>query len=85
MVDMGMLYSVKAGKAISTIAIRWPVKAIFEKRAATMEVDSFVSPAVIYYQSQNYSANRDLPLPLGRGVCETKSKKGRTRQKTLYS
>ena len=33
-----------AGKTISTIAILWPVKAIFEKRAATVEVDTFILP-----------------------------------------
>ena len=37
--------AVETRKTISTIAILWPVKAIFEKRAATVEVDSFVSPA----------------------------------------
>ena len=36
--------AVKTRKAISTIAILWPVKTIFEKRATTVEVDSFVSP-----------------------------------------
>ena len=36
----------KTSKTISTIAILWPVKDIFEKRAATVEVDSFVSPAI---------------------------------------
>ena len=36
--------TVKTRKTISTIAILWPVKAIFEKRAATVEVDSFLSP-----------------------------------------
>ena len=36
--------AVKTRKTISTIAILWPVKGIFEKRAATVEVDSFVSP-----------------------------------------
>ena len=35
--------AVKTRKTISTIAVLWPVKAIFEKRAATVEVDSFVS------------------------------------------
>ena len=35
----------KTGKTISTITILWPAKAIFEKRAATVEVDTFVSPA----------------------------------------
>ena len=35
--------AVKTRKAISTIVILWPVKAIVEKRAATVEVDSFVS------------------------------------------
>ena len=33
---------------MSTIAILGPVKAIFEKRAATVEVDSFVSPVRIF-------------------------------------
>ena len=36
----------KTSKTISTIAILWPVKAIFEKRAATVEVDTFIPPAV---------------------------------------
>ena len=36
--------AVKTWKTISTIAVLWPVKAIFEKRAATVEVDSFASP-----------------------------------------
>ena len=34
----------KTRKTISTIAILWLVKAIFENRATTVEVDSFVSP-----------------------------------------
>ena len=34
----------KTRKAISTIAILWPVKAIFEKRAAMVEVDTLISP-----------------------------------------
>ena len=33
----------KTSKTISTIAIRWSVKAIFDKRAATVEVDTFIS------------------------------------------
>ena len=37
--------AVKTRKVISTIAILWPVKAIFEKRAATVEVDTLISPA----------------------------------------
>ena len=36
--------AVKTRKTISTIAILWLVKAIFEKRAATVEVDTFISP-----------------------------------------
>ena len=36
--------AVKTRKTISTIAILWPVKAIFEKRAATVEVDTLISP-----------------------------------------
>ena len=34
----------KTSKTISTIAILWPVKAIFENRAATVEVDTLISP-----------------------------------------
>ena len=34
--------AVKTRKTISTIAIFWPVKAIFEKRAATVEVDTLI-------------------------------------------
>ena len=32
----------KTSKTIFTVAILWPVKAIFEERAATVEVDSFL-------------------------------------------
>ena len=39
--------AVKTRKTISTIAIIWPVKAIFEKRAATLEVDTLVSPPLV--------------------------------------
>ena len=39
----------KTSKTISTIAILWPLKAIFEKRAPTVEVDTFVSPAARYF------------------------------------
>ena len=34
----------KTSKTISTIAILSPVQAIFEKRAATVEIDTFISP-----------------------------------------
>ena len=34
--------AVKTRRTISTIAILWPVKAMFEKRAATVEVDTFI-------------------------------------------
>ena len=34
----------KTSKTISTIGILWPVKAVFEKRAATVEVDTFIFP-----------------------------------------
>ena len=33
----------KTSKTICTIAILWTVKTIFEKRAATVEVDTFIS------------------------------------------
>ena len=36
----------KTSKTISTIALLWPLKAIFEKRAATVEVDTFISPGM---------------------------------------
>ena len=42
MVDVEMLE--KTSKTISTIANLWSVKAIIDKRAATVEVDTFVSP-----------------------------------------
>ena len=38
--------AVKTRKTISTIAILLPVKAIFEKRAATVEVDTLISPVL---------------------------------------
>ena len=31
-----------------------------------------------------FSAKKGLPLPLGRGVCETKSKNGRTRPRKPF-
>ena len=31
-----------------------------------------------------FSANKGLPLPLGRGVCETKSKNGRSRPRKPF-
>ena len=37
----------KTRKTVSTIAILWPVKAIFEKRAATVEVDTSISPVIL--------------------------------------
>ena len=37
--------AVRTRKTISTIAVLWPVKAIFEKRAAMVEVDTFISLA----------------------------------------
>ena len=33
---------------------------------------------------RHLSANRGLPLPLGRAVCETKSKKGRARDRKPF-
>ena len=40
-------------KTISTTAILWPVKAIFEKRAATVEVDNLISPAICFFPEEN--------------------------------
>ena len=37
----------KTSKTISTIVILWPVKAIFEKRAAAVEVDIFIFPVTV--------------------------------------
>ena len=48
-VDMEMLE--KTSKTISTIAILWPVKAIFETRATTVEVDTFISPDLSYVKT----------------------------------
>ena len=53
-VDMEMLE--KTSKTMSTMAILWPVKAIFEKRAATVEVDTFLSPA--FYNSTRHRRRR---------------------------
>ena len=36
----------KASKTVSTIAILWPVKAIFKERAATLEVDTSIFPGL---------------------------------------
>ena len=38
--------AVKTSKPVSTIAILWPAKAILEKRAATVEADTFTSPVL---------------------------------------
>ena len=43
----GKLWLRQNSKTISTIAILWAVKAIFEKRAATVEVDTFISPVAM--------------------------------------
>ena len=52
--------AVKARKTISTIAILWPVKAIFEKRAATVEVDTLISPGLYSddFWGSDYSKKR---------------------------
>ena len=39
--------AVASSKTISTIAILWPVKAIFEKRATMVEVDAFIYPVFL--------------------------------------
>ena len=41
---------------------------------------SFLSMTVVC----SASANKGLPLPLGRGVCETKSKNGRSRPRKPF-
>ena len=41
--------AVKTRKSISTIAILWSVKAIFKKRAATLEVDTLISPELVLF------------------------------------
>ena len=50
----------KTSKTISTIAILWPVKAILEKRAATVEVDTFIAP-----KTRVTHEDRDKQLALG--------------------
>ena len=52
-VDMEMLK--KSSKTMSTIAILWPVKVIFEKRAATVEVDTLTSPEPTLRKSERSS------------------------------
>ena len=44
----------KTSKTVSTIAILWPVKAIFEKRAAMVEVDAFISPVFDRGRDRSY-------------------------------
>ena len=41
--------AVETRKTISTIAILCLVKAIFEKRAATVEIDTFISSAIFHF------------------------------------
>ena len=54
----------KTSKTISTIAILWPVKAIFEKRAAMVEVDAFISPDLTPFSNRSRSAaQRRLGVP----------------------
>ena len=53
MVDIAMLE--KTSKTTPTIAILWPVMAIFEKSSATVEVDTFISPGF-------WLGNRSLKL-----------------------
>ena len=36
------------------------------------------------YRARQNSADKGLPLPLGRGVCETKSKNGRSRPRKPF-
>ena len=58
--------AVKTRKTISTIAILWPFKAIFEKRAATAEVDTLISPALILQvrkKSHKISSKAPAKLP----------------------
>ena len=45
---------------MSTIAILWPVKAIFEKRAATVEVDTLVFPLLKALPKESFRANFNL-------------------------
>ena len=73
--------AVTTRKTISTIAILWPVKAIFEKRAGTVEVDSFLSPEISMHKNVRlgaktpngqmvpYSCMYTLPLVLGKKKC----------------
>ena len=67
-VDMEML---ETSKTISTRAILWPVKAIFEKRAATVEVGTCISPGS-GWESVNQGASKPEGWPLLRersGLC----------------
>ena len=55
----------KTSKTISTIAILWPVKAVFEKWAATVEVDIFISPAFESFLSHFWVTFGSLSSVLG--------------------
>ena len=52
--------AVKTRRTISTIAILWPVRAIFEKRAATVEVDTLISPDPSVSHDERLLKNQDL-------------------------
>ena len=68
--------AVKTRKTISTIASLWPVKAIFEKRAATVEVDSFLSPETSKKSLQkrfHAEACRSTVLFLGGAAAESEA------------
>ena len=70
----------KPSKTISTIAILWPVKAIVEKRAATVEVDTFISPGVQQAHLRNRyrillqtSIRKESPQLLAKPLCRNVS------------
>ena len=68
--------AVKTGKTISTIAILWPVKAIFEKRAATVEVDTFISPEAKYTPPRSSASFPDVSVRFSSNPFSGKSKGG---------
>ena len=63
----------KTRKTMPTIAVFWPVKAIFEKRAATVEVDTLISPVrdTLSTAQERSSRGRPRRYPGGRPGAKT--------------
>ena len=58
----------------------------FEPRNGNVKLGTraMLKESCVSYVSIHNSANKGLPLPFGRGVCETKSKNGRSRPRKFF-